>query len=167
MSFSSSEGLSQVQIKVHGVNIGPQATCTQSSLSTHSTSEDEANKLVHNPDRLGNFSQHTDFEENPWIMLDFGRTVRYDEILVFNRLQDVHGTPMTERARTMCVDISVDGLGWHTIHAGDPEAPTFGGTDGNPLRIVTPGYETRYIRFRLQEPNWLHLVAIEVYQYQR
>jgi hypothetical protein len=153
-------------IEVSGVNIAPRASCTQSSVSTHSSSEEEANKLVNNADRLGNFAQHTDFEENPWIKLDFGHTVRYDEILVFNRLQDDFGVSMAERARSMTVDISIDGDGWYTIHTCDPEAPAFGGIDGNPLRIVTPGYETRYIRFQLQEPNWFHLVAIEVYQYQ-
>lgn len=153
-------------IAVHGRNIAPQASCTQSSLSSHSLSEDEANRLVNNPDRLGDFVQHTDYEENPWVKLDFGRIIRYDEILVFNRLQDAFGISMTERARTMTVDISVDGDGWYTIHACDPEAPAFGGTDGNPLRIVTPGYETRYIRFQLHDTNWLHLVAIEVYEYE-
>mgnify|MGYP006285351349 FL=1 len=140
-------------VEVSGVNIAPQAFCTQSSLSTHSFSDDEANRLVSNPDRVGNFAQHTEFEDCPWIILDFGQVVRYDEILVFNRLQDAFGCPMAERARTMTVAISVDGDGWHTIHACDPDAQPFGGTDGNPLRIVTPGYDTRYMRFTSTRPE--------------
>ncbi|MEI8251962.1 MAG: discoidin domain-containing protein [Synechococcus sp. ELA057] len=156
----------EAPIQVSGVNIAPQAYCTQSSLSVHSLADDEANRLVNNPGREGDYAQHTDYEENPWIQLDFGRIVRYDEILVFNRLFDSNGMHLAERARTMVVDISTDGEGWFQIHAGDSDAPPFGGTDGNPLRILTPGYETRYIRFRLQETNWFHLVAIEVYQHQ-
>ncbi len=93
-------------------------------------------------------------------MLDFGAPVHYDEILVFNRLHQ------PQRARALVVDISIDGNGWHRIHACDPEAPPFGGTDGNPLRIVTPGYEARYIRFQVLGKEFLHFVAVEVYRYE-
>lgn len=146
-------------INVIGTNIAPQAYCTQSSLCSWSVSDHEANRLVNNPERSGEYSQHTNFEENPWIQLDFGKVVSYDEILVFNRL------PLAERARTLTIEISIDGEGWHQIHACDPEAPAFGGTDGKPLRVLTPNYETRFIRFQLHETNWFHLVAIEVYRH--
>ncbi len=148
-----------VLIETKGTNIAGQAFCTQSSLSVHSFTVDEANNVVANPDRSGDYRHHTDYEPNPWLLLDFGAPVRYDEILVFNRLHQ------PQRARTLVVDISIDGKGWHRIHTCDPEAPPFGGTDGNPLRIVTPGYETRFIRFQLQEPEFLHFVAVEVYRY--
>jgi len=146
-------------IETKGHNIAPQSYCTQSSTCSWSVSEHEANRLVNNPDRLGEYSQHTDYEENPWIQLDFGKTIRYDEILVFNRL------PLADRARSLSVEISIDGQGWHCIHASNPEQAPFGGTDGNPLRVLTPGYETRFIRFQLHETNWFHLVAIEVYRF--
>ncbi len=146
-------------IGTRGVNIAPQAACTQSSLSMWSPS-DGANCVVNNPGRLGDFAIHTDEEEAAWLQLDFGSPVNYDEILVFNRLL------IPERARTLVVDISVDGQGWHRIHTSDPAGPVFGGTDGNPLRIVTPGYQARFIRFQLLEKAYLHLVSIEVYRYE-
>jgi hypothetical protein len=78
---------------------------------------------------------------------------------VFNRLS------VPERVRTLVVDISLDGQGWHRIHTTDPAGSVFGGTDGHPLRILTPGYQARFIRFQLLEKNHLHLVAVEVYRY--
>ncbi|MEB3351555.1 MAG: discoidin domain-containing protein [Cyanobacteriota bacterium] len=146
-------------IATRGVNIAPTAHCTQSSLSTYSTSADEANDVVRNPERLRAFVNHTDLEENPWFLIDFGQPVSYDEILVFNRIE------LPERVRHLVVDISVDGEGWHRIYTADPDAAPFGGTDGHPLRITTPGYETRYIRFQLQETTCLHFVAVEVYRW--
>ena len=146
-------------VVVKGTNIAPQALCEQSSICCWSVSDNEANRLVNNPDREFEFAQHTDFEANPWIQLDFGKVVHYDEILVFNRL------PLAERARTLSIEISIDCQGWHCIHICDPDAPPFGGTDGNPLRVLTPGYETRFIRLQLHEPNFFHLVAIEVYRH--
>lgn len=144
-------------VETTGINIAHLASCTQSSLSEWSTSNSEADNLVNNPRRMGEYVQHTEFEDCPWIELDFGSPVHYDEILVFNRLSQAG------RARTLTIDISMDGEGWHRIHSSNPDAPAFGGTDGNPLRVLTPGYEARYFRFQLQEPNFLHLVAIEIY----
>ena len=145
-------------IETRGFNIAPQATCTQSSLSDWSTS-DGAQSVVNNPGRQGDFVIHTDLDENAWLLLDFGHPVDYDEILVFNRLS------LPARVRTLVVDISVDGHGWHRIHTSDPAGGVFGGTDGHPLRILTPGYQTRFIRFQLLEKDYLHLVAVEVYRY--
>ena len=145
-------------IEIRGINIAPRATCTQSSLSVWSTG-DGAHSVVSNPGRQGDFAIHTDLDENAWLLLDFGQPVDYDEILVFNRLS------VPERVRTLVVDISVDGQGWHRIHTSDPAGSVFGGTDGHPLRILTPGYQTRFIRFQLLEKGYLHLVAVEVYCY--
>ncbi len=102
---------------------------------------------------------HIDRDDSAWLQLDFGHPVAYDEILVFNRLN------IPYRARTLVVDISVAGEGWHRIHTSNPDEPIFGGTDGNPLRIVTPGYQARFIRFQLLEKEYLHFVAVEVYRY--
>jgi hypothetical protein len=64
-------------IEARGVNIAPQATCTQSSLSVWSAA-DGAQAVVNNPERLGDFVFHTDLDENAWLLLDFGHPVDYD-----------------------------------------------------------------------------------------
>lgn len=90
---------------------------------------------------------HTDRDDSAWLLLDFGHPVAYDEILVFNPLN------IPYRARTLVVDISVAGEGWHRIHTSNPDEPIFGGTDDNPLRIVRPATRRDSFAFSSSRKN--------------
>lgn len=146
---------------IKGLNIASSAHCTQSSLSAWSAGADEAQRAV-NGERNGRFSFHTDFEDRPFFLAAFNDIVGFDEIIVFNRIYPEICIP---RARTLCVDISIDGKEWHRVYEGGSNHSDFGGIDGSPLRIVCPSYQTRLVRLQLQESNFLHLDSVEIYKY--
>jgi beta-1,4-mannosyl-glycoprotein beta-1,4-N-acetylglucosaminyltransferase len=147
-------------LQIEGTNIAPRARCTQSSTCEWSVSADEAQRAV-NGERNGAYSFHTNWEVNPYLLLDFEKVVDFDEIIVFNRIDEITCIP---RSRTLCVDISVDGVGWYRVYQGGPNQEDFGGIDGNPLRLDCPGYQTRFVRLQLQETNYLHLDSVEIYK---
>lgn len=153
--------MQNVEPVIDGLNIAIAARCTQSSLSQWSVGADEAQRAV-NGERNGSYSFHTDYEDRPFLLIDLNDVVDFDEIVIFNR---IYPDISISRSRTLCVDISIDGQGWHRVYEGSQQSKDFGGIDGNPLRIVCSGYYTRFVRLQLQEPNYLHLDSVEIYKY--
>jgi hypothetical protein len=106
--------------------------------------------------KSGRFGFHTDEEDRPWWQVDLGAVTALNEIRVFNCLESC-----SERADSLHVFISDDGMDWREVHA--PTGERFGGVDGHPLRVMVPGERARIVRVQLGERNYLHLDAVEVY----
>lgn len=136
-----------------GVDIAPSGTSTQSSLSRWSRHPGEAMDAVgRRPD--GGWSFHTGEDPQPWWCIDFGQPVRFDEVIVFNRLGRT-----ASRAHPLQCETSDDGRDWQVRQTS---TAVFGGADGRPLRIAMPGTDARMIRLRVLRRSCLHLDAVEV-----
>jgi Methyltransferase domain/NedA-like, galactose-binding domain len=107
--------------------------------------------------KTGLFAFHTKLEPNPWWMVDLGTVQRFDNILVYNRLDG----PCAPRARTLRVLVSDDAAAWAELYAHN--GTTFGGADGQPLHIACAGAQGRFVRLQLAETNFLHLDEVEIY----
>lgn len=105
----------------------------------------------------GDYGFHTNFEVNPWWIVDLEATYPIAEVHVYNRLS------MADRARGLIINISTDGIVWHPLYAHE-SGIDFGGKDGNPLRVPLPGrVEARFLRLHLPHYGALHLDEIQVY----
>ena len=106
----------------------------------------------------GFYSFHTDFEKEPWWMVDLGEVVRLKEIKIFNA-----EAAIARRSAKFALEYSLDNKVWNLLHERTDETP-FGGYDGNPFvwRATQPAVAS-YVRIRLTSENWLHLDQVEVY----
>ena len=137
-------------------NIARGCRASQSSMSIWSHPDDAQGGVDGVID--GYFGFHTEFEPNPWWMVDFGAVAQFDEIVIYNRMDGC-----SERASALRVIISSDGERWECIHTqgGIP----FGGIDGNPLRVRHPRARARYIKLQLDSTDYLHLDEVQVLRY--
>jgi FkbM family methyltransferase len=136
-----------------GKNIALGKRCSQSSRATEYQHRDSDEAV--NAEKNGNFSFHTQKEQNPWWQVDLGEIETVQEVRVFNRLDAAR-----DRARTLQVLASTDAERWFMIH--DHGGYTFGGIDGRPL-IVRCNERARYIRLKCSDYTFLHLDGVEVY----
>ena len=81
-------------------------------------------------------------------------------MVIFNRGRK--GTPMADRAKSMMVLISIDGLVWEKVYSG---GEAFGGVlDNAPLSINSQdGVLARYVTLQLAEANYFHLDEVEIF----
>jgi hypothetical protein len=146
------------RIPKRGVNITWQASCSQSSYSEWSVGPEEAIRALRlNTVPSGSYAFHTDLEDGPWWQIDLGKECSFDEIRCFNRIG-----PWSDRADTLIVEILSDGSAWEVVHRNHER---FGGTDGKPLCVIHPRMTARYIRLRLPVRNYLHLDAVQVFDW--
>lgn len=139
------------------INIALNKKACQSSMSRWSK-PDEA-PLAVNGIKTGEFSFHTDLEPSAWWQVDFEAVYALAQVVVYNR--SIKGSPMSERAKSMAVFISPDGMQWEKIYSG---GEAFGGIqDRLPLVVDCKGKAARFVRLQLQEQNYLHLDQVEVY----
>jgi formylglycine-generating enzyme required for sulfatase activity len=104
----------------------------------------------------GGFGFHTDQQDRPWWQVDLGEVCAIDRVVVFNR------TVAAERARTLIVRISDDGVTWKNAYEHD--GTIFYGQQGQqPLVARLQGIPTRYLRLQVQEHTWLHLDEVQVF----
>ena len=94
---------------------------------------------------------HTNIERNPWWQVDLQSSFALSSIVLHNRF-DSNG----DRARTIRVLISQDGNAWTTIYRHN-------GTVFKDLTVDAGGRSARYVRVQLAEPNYLHLLEVEVF----
>jgi hypothetical protein len=106
----------------------------------------------------GKFGFHTEFELQPWWMVDLGETTTFDDVVIYNRLD----ADCQQRARALMLLISVDGESWTTLYVHD--GTIFGGIDGFPLRVRCEGSIARFVRIKLSDRQYLHLDEIEIYR---
>ena len=107
--------------------------------------------------KTGRYGFHTAYEDQPWWIVDLGSNRNIDEVVVYNRLD----ADCKSRANSLGVALSNDGRDWRPayLHTG----VSFGGLDGEPLRIPLPRERARYVKLFLNEHQFLHLDQVEVY----
>jgi hypothetical protein len=106
----------------------------QSSVSVWSkgrTIYDDAMNAV-NGDRGCDYAFCTDFERNPWWIVDLGRSYELKEIAIYNRKGP---RSLQERASPLLLEASLDGQSWQDLYRM-PIGAMFGTDDGGltPLR---------------------------------
>jgi hypothetical protein len=134
-------------------NLALKKTATQSSVYPPIPLKPEG---AIDGEKTGGFGFHTDLEPNPWWQVDLGAVKNLTEIRIFNRLDCC-----SERARTIQVLLSNDGVNWTRVFAND--GSVFGGRDGKFLRVSLKGQSARFVRLQLNETNYLHLDEVEIY----
>ncbi|PWC32068.1 discoidin domain-containing protein [Azospirillum sp. TSO22-1] len=139
------------------VNVAINKRASQSSWSPALGPHDAAGAV--NGKKTGGFSFQTDLESNPWWQADLGQVFFLTTIVVYNH--GAAGTASAERARSLMVRVSADGVAWESIHAGEA---SFGGVeDGRPLVVECSGHKARFVHLQLQGRTVLHLDEVEVY----
>ena len=143
-------------MRTKGRNIAEDGECTQSS-DFAPQGRAHKNAAVRGPRGAG-YAFHTAMEPRPWWMLDLKAVSRFDEIVIFNRIDAFPG-----RANRLQVEVSNDLSGWELIWTNEY---SFGGVDGRPLRIECGNRHARYLRILGSPDEYLHLNRIEVYDWQ-
>jgi Glycosyl transferase family 2/F5/8 type C domain len=108
--------------------------------------------------RRRGYGFHTEFETQPWWIVDLLSVHFITEIRIYNRAD----TPEAARqAGGLQILVSADGASWGMIY--DHTSGTFG-LDGQPL-ILRPSPEPlcRFAMLRLRGPGWLHLNEVAIY----
>jgi hypothetical protein len=107
--------------------------------------------------KTGLYGFHTESEAYPWWMVDLGEQQMFDNVIIYNRLDD----PCALRSRLLTLLTSADGETWTELYRHD--GSVFGGFDGYPLDIRCAQIQARFVRVRLRETNALHLDEVEIY----
>lgn len=102
----------------------------------------------------GTFGFYTELQANPWWDVDLQQSPKITEIRVYNSKIN------PERARTLQVFLSNDGVSWKPVYIHN--GSVFG-ANGEPLRVPLNGVPARWVRLQLAGSNYLHLDEIEVY----
>ena len=136
------------------LNLALNRPSRQSSTSQWSKSDDAQGAV--DGVRNGGFGFHTNLERNSWWQVDLGEVRSLKEVRIFNRLDCC-----AERARTIRVLLSNDGLDWRPAFTND--GGLFGGADGRPLRIMLRGESARFVRLQLNATEYFHLDEVEIY----
>ncbi len=109
--------------------------------------------------RNGAYGFHTQFEAQPWWIVDLLVPHRISEIHIYNRQGEAH---VASRANELDVQVSVDGDNWTPLLSRTDPEPF--GMDGTPLVVhASPGLPYRFVLLRLRGANYLHLEEVEVY----
>ncbi len=148
-AYWSQEPRQTIQLATQGINIGPEAVCTQSSSWDNRYSVERMAGI-----KTGRFSFHTMLEHQPWLKMAFDDLREINEIIVYNREDSCQ-----HRARNINIYASTDGDTWDLIHEN---STPFGGVFSDPLR-VTCALQAKYLLFKLRDNTYLHLDQIEIY----
>ena len=139
------------------VNVALNKHASQSSLSDRSHPGEAARAV--NGIKTGEFSFHTDLDDDPWWQVDLGQVYFLTSIVVYNR--GAAGTELADRARNLIVRVSADGAAWETVHSGEQ---SFGGVlDNAPLVVPCHAARARFVHVQVQGRAYLHLDEVEVY----
>jgi hypothetical protein len=131
-------------------NVARRGRAWQSSISKWSQ-PDDAERALDGDNRL-DFSFHTDQDQIPWWIVDFGRSYPIERIVIGNRRKGYQ-----ERARSLCIEISDDKCRWIQVYGGLNYWGLF-------LTVnLESEFSARYVRLSLKEKNYLHLVKVEVF----
>jgi len=139
------------------INIALNKKACQSTFSRWSQPDESSRAL--NGTKTGDFSFHTELETSPWWQVDLEDIYMLTEIVVYNR--GAKGNAFADRATSLAVFISPDGMQWEQLYAGG--TPFGGAIDQTPLVVKVNGKHARFVRLQLQGMNYLHLDQVEVY----
>lgn len=152
--------------KPNGELLSQGKKATQSSLCEWSCGEtielDASGALDGTITGFGKF--HTEYENEPWWMVDLESINRIREIRVFNRLVPFH-TEDNIAGRSARLKIEAGGSldNMKEIFRKDDDI-SFGGIDGKPLIVVINGtLIARFMRITLLTTNYLHFDQVEIY----
>lgn len=135
------------------VNLALNKPAQQSSTSQWSRPNDAQGAV--DGIKNGGYAFHTNHEPNPWWQVDLQTMSTVSELRIYNRMD------LPERARTLQVLLSNDGVTWRRVYAHNGQP--FGGADGKPLIVNLNGAQTRFVRLQLSETIWFHLDEVEVF----
>lgn len=138
-----------------GTNIALHCAASQSS---HYETRTPTPQGAVNGFKVGGFGFHTQYESEPWWMVDLGVIQPFTEVRIYNRID----SDCIDRACSLEVLTSSDDEIWKVLYQHD--GSLFGGIDGRPLRIHCPGTSARYVKIRLRVPNFFHLDEVEILQ---
>jgi alpha-L-fucosidase len=143
----------------YGSILSENAVLKISSTSQWDSAANHAKLLTGNLDEA-EFAFHTDFEKNPWAVIDLGGEFNVKGILI------QHRSGYDYRKTGMITSVSTDGQNWERVWSqedlGDKlEIPVTSYVAGAHL----PGRSARYIKVEriLTEPDALHLHTLKVY----
>jgi FkbM family methyltransferase len=140
-----------------GINIALGKPASQSSRSKWSKPDDPQGAV--NGIKTGSFGFHTDFEIQPWWQVDLENLYEISQIKIFNR--ENAGLKCADRAKSLSVFTSIDGMTWEVIHKQDQ---SFGGyLSQKPLLVECNNKVARFVRIQLNGKNALHLDEVEIY----
>jgi hypothetical protein len=143
-------------------NIALNKPSFQSSVFEPGSAESPDSRLSgggNNGVRNGTYGFHTQFEAQPWWIVDLLVPHRISEIHIYNRQG---GADVAGRANELDVQVSVDGDNWTLLLSRIDPDPF--GMDGTPLVVhAAPGLPYRFVLLRLRGANYLHLEEVEVY----
>lgn len=131
------------------INIALNSSVTFSSVSKWSHYDDKREILTAEHDR--EFSFHTDFERNPYVLLDLNNIYIIHSICIYNRKN------FQNRANKLKVEISFDNNEFETIHSGFVYFSDKIEFNLNNLK------KCRYVKISLEDTGALHLRKIEVF----
>lgn len=137
-----------------GINLALDRPARQSSVWQDDARFANAGRAVNGrPD--GSFAFHTEKEQGPWWEVDLLEEQPIDQVAVYNRMDGARA-----RAFNFLLKIAGEDRVFTTVHRQNGRA--FGGADGDPARINTPGRKARFVRIELPGIEHLHLDQVEV-----
>jgi hypothetical protein len=102
---------------------------------------------------------HTDFEAQPWWIVDLLGSFHIHEIHIYNRRDNPLVAPRTNAIEVLTSADNEDWVTWLTRSSAEPF-----GLDGKPLIVrVNPTGTYRFVMIRLQDVNCLHLDEVRVF----
>ena len=104
----------------------------------------------------GEFGFHTEQQLRPWWQVDLQSPCALDRIVVFNR------TTAAERAKTLTILLSDDGLAWREVYRHDGTV-FLGAADQKPLVVPLQCATGRFVRLQVQEETWMHLSEVQIF----
>ncbi|MBD9373199.1 discoidin domain-containing protein [Rhizobium sp. ARZ01] len=130
------------------VNVTAGQRAILSSQSRWSTPDDET-VVFENSGR--NFSFHTEKSDFPYLIVDLEGVHAIENIKLFNRKDGFQFC-----ARSIIVEISMDGRSWEIIHSGTVL------WESAFVLPLSGAMQARYVRLRLNERQYFHLEKVEV-----
>lgn len=137
-------------------DISGQCTAEQSSISKWSRGDDASRLLVDHDDEYAN---HTEYEVNPWVLIDMKQARKPAYIIIQNRDIEFAG----KISKTVQVEYSLDGNEYSLIHEGE----VIFGALPNSIPLILPLSKEvpfRYLRISLNSKDKvpLHLKRVNI-----
>ncbi len=93
---------------------------------------------------------HTDFQEDPWLLIDLGSMHPIHEVIVYNR-----SDCCTDRAVPMIIEVSPDGIRFTQVARKEEIFTRWDAT--------FQSTQARFVRVKVKKKTFLHLAEVEVY----
>lgn len=103
----------------------------------------------------GEYSFHTNIEDNPWWMVDLQKSYKLRSIKIFNR------ATQPQRAFKIDIMLSVNAFEWHLLYSNDT---LYGGVyDESPLIVDAKSRTARFVRLEIRERTCFHLDQVQIF----